>query len=178
MKALTIQQPWTAGIWHGFKHYETRDWHPTDQQLKPGQWMAIHAASYGSPKAAELHRRLDLPTVKRTLGAIGVTPATRVHANLPMGEVIAVAKVEGYYRCADLKDRMNDVELGYGDWSQKWAWHLTDVLRLSKGVACRGQQGLFRLQANVTLLVASTLIAEGKIKLVQKAQAEGGLLPE
>lgn len=181
MKALTIQQPWISGIWHGFKDYETRDWHPTEMQLRPGQWLALHAASYGNPKAVELNRRLDLPAVRRTLGAIGITSGSRVHANMPMGGVIAIARIGGFYRCDDLKrhGQVTDIELGYGDWTQKWAWHLVEVLRLSKPVTCGGKQGLFKLQTNVTMMVASTLIADGKIQIVKKIQAEGaGLLPE
>lgn len=165
MPALTIQQPWASGIWWGFKEYETRDWHAPDT-LPPGRWLAIHAASYGNPKAAELNRRLDLPGVRRTLGVVGITPMTRVHSNMPMGEVIAIARLEGYYPCADLlhRGRVSDTERDYGDWTQKWAWRLTDVLRLSKGIACPGKQGIFRLQPNVTLLVATQLIAERKIR--------------
>ncbi len=176
MPALTIQQPWAAGIYHGFKEYETRNWKPTEQQLRPGQWLAIHAASYGNPPAAELNRRLNLPNVRRTLGAIGITADTRVHANLPMGEVIAIAKIGGFFEC-EAMGNISDIESEYGDWTQKWAWRLTEVIKLGRGVSCPGRQGLFRLQPNVTLLVASTLIAEGKIKIVQKVQGEGGLLP-
>lgn len=171
MNALTIQQPWASGIWHGFKEYETRNWLPGDQRLEKPLWLAIHAASYGNPKAEELNRRLDLPGIRRTLGAIGITPGTRVHSNMPMGGVIAVARVSGFYLCEDLRRRggVSTVEADYGDWTQKWAWQLKDVLRLSRPVSCPGKQGLFRLQPNVTMLVATQLIADRVIRPTRAA---------
>lgn len=162
MKAITLHQPFASLIGFGFKEYETRGWRPSPEQLKPGQWMAICAAGYGSTKAADLDAALNRPVIQNTLGQLGITSGNRTHANLPLGVVVCIAQVEGFYRTEGVNPSLLERDLG--NWSAgRYAWRLQHVLRLHRPVHCSGKQGLWTLPTNVALKVAAQLLADGSI---------------
>lgn len=163
MKAITLHQPFASLIGFGFKEYETRDWQPAPNQLRPGGWLAICAAGYGSTKAADLDATLDQPVMKATLGALGINRGNRTHVNLPLGVVVCMAQVEGFYRAEGVNPSLLERELG--DWSAgRKVWRLQRVMLLQRPVRCRGKQGLWTLPPDVAIKVVAQLIADGTIQ--------------
>lgn len=43
IKGLTLIRPWAWAIFNAGKDIENRAWKPTQNQLQPGDWLAIHA---------------------------------------------------------------------------------------------------------------------------------------
>lgn len=175
LKALTIHQPYASLLGFTFKEYETRGWCPSPAQLKAGDWLALHAAGYGAMKAAKLDGLLDLPAVRQTLGQMGITPGSRTQANLPLGVVIAMAQIEGFYPTDTLV--VKPLERDLGDFSPgRWAWRLVHVMRLSRPIQCSGKQGLWTLEYKTRLQVFGQLLADSKIVPVPGLPHAAGLL--
>ena len=145
--ALTIWQPWAWAIAAGHKRVENRTWVPARQQLKPGDYLAIHAG-----------KQSDLPAI----AAIEEEMGLKVPEHLDYGAVLAVARYRGFLRvdvprCGNSgQARTIDTDscslppaerLGFDDgWlTGPIGFILTPVVRLLEPVPVRGGQKLWNL---------------------------------
>lgn len=160
MRASTLWQPWASLVAIGAKPYETRSYPPPAKLI--GQRIAIHAAV--KPIKA-VWATLDGETraaIERALHANGLG---QFPLELPHGSVVATAVLAGAYQVMRIRDRDRSwLELRtpmgmcpgnvpppnggaiptdhFGDYSHcRWAWLLTDVVRLDQPVPAKGKQG-------------------------------------
>jgi activating signal cointegrator 1 len=130
MKAISLWQPWSSLIAHGYKQIETRHW-PTNYR----GLLAIHAAMKWDDVT-----RLALDEANLVLRAAGLSALDRP---LPRGAIVAVCRLVG---CEQSRgpDRWPTFERAFGDLSEgRWAWRLADIRALDRPVPCRGMQGIF-----------------------------------
>jgi hypothetical protein len=121
-RALTVRQPWAWAIAAGLKALENRSWRPPAELL--GQRIAIHAGT-GPDREGE-----------RWCAAHGI----EVPAELPRGELVAVARIVGVVEESD--------DLW---WRGPLAWRLADVRPVPRGIRLRGALGLWRLPPGLPL---------------------------
>lgn len=125
MKAITITQPWASAIALGIKHVETRSWRTPYRGP-----LLIHAAKGFPPYAREFAE------VERALG--------RVSARVPLGAVVAVARLADVRPTEDVALEVPPLERLYGDYTPgRWAWMLDDVRPLGEPIPCKGALGLW-----------------------------------
>lgn len=125
MKALTLTQPWASAIVLGHKTIETRSW--TTRYRGP---IAIHAAK-GFPKWAR-----EFAETERALG--------RVPERLPLGAVIAVARIVDVRPTEELAAEISALERLYGDYAPgRFGWILEDVELLAEPIPAKGALGLW-----------------------------------
>lgn len=184
-KALSLWQPYASLIAIGailpepVKPYETRSWPPPPWLI--GQRIAIHAAQKIDRGYAEFCRetvaaRPDVAAALRR-AACGAraeffalkSPADRAGdlifgAPMPIGCVVATAKVAAAYRCGIqwegeeripvLEKRLSDPAYdchsiatdAYGDYSfERWMWLLTEVEVLRPTKRIKGNRKVFNL---------------------------------
>lgn len=151
MKALSLTQPWATLVAIRAKRYETRSWR--SQHL--GR-IAIHAAK-GFPLSA---RELCLPTLSGGVHNPFAAPLRNAGyvapSDLPLGAIVAVCDIAGYFSTARLADieGLSERERAFGDYSVgRWAWRLENVIQLKSPVPCGGALGLWTVPADIEALV-------------------------
>jgi len=131
LKALSLTQPWATAVALGVKQYETRSW-TTHYRGR----IAIHAAK-NFPKWAR-----DFASLELSLG--------RLPARLPLGAIVAVARIVEVFRAEEIAPKISAIERLYGDYSAgRFAWQLADVQALAEPVPCRGALSLWTVPADV-----------------------------
>lgn len=127
MHALTIHQPWAFCIAQDTKRIENRRWPPTKWII--GKRLAIHAGKKLDEDAMHWlrDRGLDVP----------------LRSSLPMGTVVAVAKVLGW------TDHLRSSHPQAKWFAGPCGWVLDEVVALPQPVVCRGYQKLWRLPQDV-----------------------------
>jgi hypothetical protein len=133
---LSLTQPWASLVAFGEKRVETRSWAPARTAI--GQALAIHAAKGFPLWAREL---VDEPPFSAVLGRHGINH----HAELPLGAVVAVARLTAVVRTEHANGRlMTEQERVFGDYSpNRWAWVLDDVVALPEPVPAVGKLGIW-----------------------------------
>lgn len=129
--ALTVRQPWAWLIMNAGKDVENRSWSPPAHQLRPGEWLAIHAGMTPVPRrdtwAWEVFGRYALPDTRLDLGAI-----------------------VGCVRFVGTQDEHRP-----GRRLSRWAetgavrWYFDRIAPLAHPIEIGGQQRLWRLPAGV-----------------------------
>lgn len=126
MKALTLTQPWATAIVLGYKSIETRSWRTNYRGP-----LAIHAAK-GVPIEAKM-----FAAEEHALGRLQVT-------GLPIGAVIAMARLTDCVPTEEIRDQLCGLERRYGDYAfGRWAWVLKDIEPLPEPIPARGALGLW-----------------------------------
>lgn len=131
MKAITLHQPWASLLVHGHKRYETRHW-------MPGYFgeIAIHAG-----------KKWDAELEAITLRFMRDFPETREILNLeslPMGAVLGICDLTGFYRTDNHRDRLGAKELAFGNFAdRRWAWRMESLVVFQRPIPARGQQGIW-----------------------------------
>jgi hypothetical protein len=125
MKALTLTQPWATLVATGLKKVETRSW----------------STSYRGPLA--IHAARGFPRIAREF-AEGERARGRLVADVPLGAVVAIARLVDVLPASEVKDEISALERGYGDYSPgRYAWMLEDIQALPEPIAARGMLGLW-----------------------------------
>lgn len=138
IKGLSLTQPYATAIALGHKRYETRSWRTHYRGL-----VAIHAAK-GFPRAAR-----DFTATERAIG--------RIPARIPLGAIIAVARIAAVEEAEDAALKVSALERLYGDYSiGRWAWQLADVVALPEPIPYKGSLSLWWID----LLTADRLLGE------------------
>lgn len=147
MRCITIWQPWATLIALEEKTFETRSWSTAYR----GE-LGIHAAKKVDRAACERE------PIKTILARHGYTAE-----NLPTGAVVATCTLKQCWQvkeaaAAELLLEASDdgrqwhqaiaaQELAAGNFAAgRFAWQLTDVQLLTKQVAAKGMQGLWKWQ--------------------------------
>lgn len=151
MKAISLTQPWASLVAIGAKHIETRSWRPTSAL---GEDIAIHAA-----KSFPVDCRMlcDQTIFARTL--------KRSWMQLPLGAVIAVARLDSYERTERLVSdgSLTMIEEAFGDYGPcRFGWRLSNVRPLSTPINCRGSLGIWFLSPDADRAVRLQLEASSK----------------
>ncbi|MNN34183.1 hypothetical protein D3C81_1479780 [compost metagenome] len=139
MKAITIIQPFATLVALEEKRLETRSWF-----TKYRGPLAIHAGKKIDKKICQQE------PYKSILTKYGFTAD-----NLPTGAVLAVCQLKDCHQVVmDMQDHamldnnsiVTDQEYLFGDYSLgRFAWQLTDMMRLQEPIEINGKQGLWNL---------------------------------
>lgn len=145
IKAVTIWQPWASLIAWGEKRFETRSW-PT----KYRGLIAIHAAKRWGWEQREVVERRK-PYIEAISKHISMNwEGERLH-QLPLGHVVAVAKLVDVYKADDVCYLYTDKEKEFGDFrAGRYAWRLEFVTPIDPTPA-KGAQGLWWWQVPPSL---------------------------
>lgn len=140
--AWSLTQPWATLMAIGAKGNETRGARGMPNFTG---WVAIHA-SKGFPLGCRA--LTDREPFKTALQ----TPGTTTLEELPLGVVLAVARVVAVRRTEDVRDHISTQELAFGDYSDgRRAFITKDLRRLKQPFAARGMLGLWKLPRPITL---------------------------
>lgn len=132
IRAISLWEPWATLIALEAKQHETRSW--THKYRGP---LAIHAAKKRDRDIATMCQRSPYYEV---LAAAGYGR----YEDLPFGHIVAVVNLSGIYHTEEIRDRMSEQELAFGDFGDgRAAWRCENVRRLKRPVAVRGAQGLW-----------------------------------
>lgn len=125
MKALTVIQPWASAIVLGHKEIETRSW-----TTRYRGDIAIHAAKLFPTYAREFAE------TERVLG--------RIPERLPLGAVIAVARLVDIRPTEELAGEISGLERLYGDYTPaRFGWILAYIEPLAEPIPAKGSLGLW-----------------------------------
>lgn len=157
MRALTLYQPHASLMAVGEKKIETRSW-PAPKTLKPGDWVAIHAAKATPPIWIRSHTRTQLVTVL----------AERHDLVLPMpaGMIVGLARFVECLPCgigglvkAGTFQGISEQERILGAFGPgRWGWLFEDATPLKPAVPARGYQGLWTVPDR---LVSQVFVSAG-----------------
>lgn len=158
LKALTLWQPWASLIAMGLKQYETRDWPPPATSI--GGLLAIHAAARPIDESGE-RVWLDALSLAYQEGKLTDKSTVPLLHQLPLGKVVAIAKLEGCHRMKhggpveSFSTRICDkseLELMVGLWQPgRWAWELSNVRPLLEPVQHIGRQRVWTISDHAIL---------------------------
>ena len=141
MKAISLWQPWASAIPAGLKKIETRHWAPPATII--GHLIAIHAAKRFTfeERQAFCIRTPTNSAEDLAFCQIGVRTADE----LPLGCVVAIARLAGCQRTEDIPSFMLDGgERIWGDYrAGRYGWFLREVRPLPTPIPCVGRQGFF-----------------------------------
>ena len=146
MKALTLYQPWASLIAEGTKKVETRSWSAPAWVI--GQRIAIHAGK----RRVRISNGYDPSMHHAMVQAHG----SDWQNHLPLGAVVATAKLAGCFRVVGWNgDRQLKLE-GFGTGGEsivpdpfgdfipgRWLWVLEDIKKLDPAIPTRGQRMLW-----------------------------------
>lgn len=145
MRALTLYQPHASLMAVGEKKIETRSW-PAPKTLKPGDWVAIHAAKATPPIWIRMHTRQQLFGVLMERHQLALP--------LPAGMIVGLVRFVECLPCGSgglIKDGTSQQPISeqerilgaYGP--DRWGWVFEDARPLRPTVTARGFQGLWKV---------------------------------
>lgn len=138
MNALTLWNPWAELIAAGLKQVETRSWKP------PADIGDLLICSARRPFRLELDVR-DLDVQARIWSALERIGHPR-GVGLTYGFAVAVVNVSAVYATEDLRLKVSEDELAFGDYSTgRFGWVLSNVRRIKQPFHVMGRQGLFSI---------------------------------
>ena len=125
MRAVSLWQPWASAIALGLKRIETRHWSTAYRGL-----LAIHAAKRWTADERDFHE-LEVE-------------AGRMPPEIPLGAVVAIARLADIRPTEQLVDRISDQERSWGNYGGgRFGWILEDIRALPTPIPFRGAQALF-----------------------------------
>lgn len=143
MKIITIWQPWATLIAEGLKPYEWRGW-PAPEYLH-GKRIGIHAGARPVRRKEVQELLLDLragiPTgLIKMEGSIALLDRVLSGMPLPLSAIVCTAVMGKPRPAGDFADQIRDSDRI--DHS-KWAWPLTEIVRMQPPVPAAGLQGFW-----------------------------------
>ena len=146
MKALTLHQPWASLIALGPKIVETRSWSAPARVI--GERIAIHAGKHRVRISNEYDQAMYHAMVQ--------THGLDWQDHLPLGAVVATAKLAGCFRVVSRnEDRQlklegtgaggeNIIPDPFGDFLPgRWLWVLEEIERLDPTIPAKGNRMLW-----------------------------------
>jgi hypothetical protein len=122
MKALSLWQPWASAIPMGLKSFETRGW-----STKYRGPLAVHAAKRWDRAQQDFADTMGMP-------------------ELPFGQVIATCVLACVIPTEHARAMISDGEFRWGVYDDgRFAWLLTDIIRLRRPFPFKGGQGFFNV---------------------------------
>ena len=171
MKAISLTQPWTQLMAHGYKRIETRGWNTTYRGK-----LLICAAQAFPDKARELCTRYEF---RRALEASGWEPGRLIlpppvgrprDYDLPRGVIVGVGELVDVFQTGGNGEAVRDHLLAkhglkftadeavFGDYSpRRYGFIVVNVQRLATPKPFRGALGIY--DAPATVLDSCPLIA-------------------
>lgn len=155
MKALSLTQPWATLVADGHKTIETRSWATGYRGL-----VAIHATK-GFPKdARDICGTEPFRSILRTLGYKLPMGRGGDRGDLPLGAILAVARLVEVRRTNDWQP-FSEWEQSFGNYSPgRFAWVLMDVIKLASPVYCAGALGLWTVDADLLGKIVASIPKE------------------
>lgn len=143
MKALSLNQPHASAIVVGAKTIETRS-----RRTHYRGPLAIHAsASRGTgPRGAHPFKHIFEGILETCMESrfLFTDNLAQDFDTLPFGAVIATCELVDCVRVEDIRGRLSELELGWGNYSDgRFAWVLAAVHPLEKPIAAKGMLGLW-----------------------------------
>ena len=127
MRAISLWQPWATAIAVKSKRVETRSW-----QTNYVGMLAIHAAKRWTRDEQEF--------------AAMQIEAGHLPAIIPLGKIVAIARLDGCRRTEDVEHQLGDVERSFGNYAPgRWAWFLSDIRAIVEPIPFKGAQGFFNV---------------------------------
>lgn len=142
MKCLTLIQPYATLVVAGAKHYETRGWKPDFRGL-----VAVHAAVRFPDEERALCLREPFRSALLRAGY-------RYPADLPTQAILGTVELQDVVPAAQVLPRLRGrpEELAFADFENgRWAWCLARAHRFDEPRPCRGRQGLFEHDVQLSL---------------------------
>lgn len=143
MWALTVKAPWGSLIEWGEKQYETRTYEPGQNQLKPGDLVAIHQGkAFNNDQQIYCHQSLVLRALVRN-------KAASPQDELPFGKVLCLCEFQGATPVEQLlTNDMHPIghsERLFGFYEPGWyGWKLKVIHRFNPYIPARGQLRLWQ----------------------------------
>lgn len=176
LKALSLHQPWASDIAAAAvdrargKTIETRGWTTSHRGL-----LAIHAAKQLKDEQRDACREEPHKTALELVG-VGIE-------TMPLGSIVAVAILESVVPTVSVGE-ISDVEVRFGNYGpDRFAWRLSEIVRLETPVPCKGAQGIFDVPAEVLEQLRQQLVKPAdqpapEQAAVEPAPAEATVQPE
>jgi len=165
MKVISIWQPWTSLVVHGFKIFETRTWAPPKSAI--GQRIGI--ASTKSITPDQRNAAAD-PLMQRYYAMTGLPPLEE----LPRGYLLGTVILDSFEVVTEefLED-ITEEERSYGWFSiGNYAWRMMRPEVLEHPIPIQGKQGLFEWKGFESGAQTANL-AEADGQAAQAARQEG-----
>lgn len=164
MKALTVWQPWAGLLARGTKRVENRTWAPRPCELRPGDYVAIHAGvKYDRDSwalAIGLKKELE-PLGRWTVDREALWPLRGTRPNpdgdpedaTPYGAIIGVAVLD---EVRSIARTLRDARGEYADpfFFGPVGWYLRAPVPIAP-VWCKGAKGLWTVPPDVLAGVRS-----------------------
>lgn len=142
MKALSLTQPWAELVVLGEKQWETRSW-KTERRGR----IAVHASKKFPRWAKDLIQ--EDPYFVTTLGKYPFI-------NIARGAIVGTVDINDMQPTDELRDFLGRKEIAFGDYqSERWAWQLTNPVRLPEPIPCRGSLGLWEVPLEIVIQLAN-----------------------
>jgi hypothetical protein len=142
MKTITLTQPWATLLAIGAKQIETRSWWTSYRGL-----LAIHAAKGYPPACRNLCLSQPFLAALRRGGLFQFGVWHPSNNDLPLGAVIAVARLVDCVPTSQIVDEISEQERAFGDYAPgRYAWLLSDVHALPVPIHATGRLGLWDWQ--------------------------------
>lgn len=155
-RALSVRQPYAWAIVEKRKPLENRDWRPPQSII--GKVIAIHA----SRKSLSVDEQQDFEVEMLDMGFKDEDLPPCAPPAYVYGGIIGLARVKGFVDPAGARTLPRDA---YRWFRGRYGWLLTDVVKLSETIDCKGELGLFKLKNHVRAALRSVL----------ETQRDGGL---
>lgn len=151
MRAITLWQPWSTLIARGLKKYETRSW----KTRYRGQ-LLIHAADRKVDRQGLINFLQDMGNDSDLI--IDLVDLFIDFMEFPRGCIVATANLVDCRRITtDWAAQQTKLELAVGGWEPgRYAWKLEKISKLHKPLVCKGRQGLWIPDAEITKAISQT----------------------
>lgn len=130
---ISLWQPYASLIFAGAKLHETRGYKPPLKYV--GGFIGIHATAKFPPAkliGEELH--------ELCMDVFGCS----YNYSLPQGAILGVARLSGGLSTNEAKPA-DEADLAAGDWTaDRYAWPLSDIIKLEKPIPAKGKQGWWK----------------------------------